>query len=68
MPVTPRSMIAPGVARGEWWHRLDDGRIQCDLCPRVCKLREGQRGFCFIRQRRGDAMVLTSYGRASGFC
>ena len=51
----------PGPAR--WWHRLDDGRIQCDLCPRDCKLHEGQRGMCFVRQRVGDAMVLTTYGR-----
>jgi len=51
-----------------WWHRLDDGRVQCDLCPRDCKLHEGQRGFCFVRQREGDAMVLTTYGRSSGFC
>ena len=51
-----------------WWHVLDDGRIQCDLCPRDCKLREGQRGACFVRGRVGDAMVLTTYGRSSGFC
>jgi len=51
-----------------WWHQLDDGRIQCDLCPRDCKLHEGQRGLCFVRQRAGDAMVLTTYGRSSGFC
>lgn len=51
-----------------WWHALDDGRIQCDLCPRDCKLHEGQRGACFVRQRSGDAMVLTTYGRSSGFC
>ena len=51
-----------------WWHRLDDGRIQCDLCPRDCKLHAGQRGACFVRQREGDAMVLTTYGRSSGFC
>ncbi len=51
-----------------WWHRLDDGRIQCDLCPRDCKLHEGQRGACFVRQRIGDRMVLTTYGRSSGFC
>ena len=53
---------------GRWWHRLDDGRIQCDLCPRDCRLHEGQRGACFVRQREGDAMVLTTYGRSSGFC
>ncbi len=51
-----------------WWHALDDSRIQCDLCPRDCKLHEGQRGACFVRQRVGDAMVLTTYGRSSGFC
>jgi pyruvate formate lyase activating enzyme len=53
---------------GRYWHRLDDGRIQCDLCPRDCRLHEGQRGACFVRQRTGDAMVLTTYGRSSGFC
>jgi pyruvate formate lyase activating enzyme len=51
-----------------WWHWLEDGRIQCDLCPRDCKLQEGQRGACFVRARAGDAMVLTTYGRSSGFC
>ena len=51
-----------------WWHRLEDGRLQCDLCPRDCRLHEGQRGACFVRARSGDAMVLTTYGRSSGFC
>ena len=53
---------------GRWWQRLADGRVQCDLCPRECKLHEGQRGACFVRQRKDDAMVLTTYGRSSGFC
>lgn len=52
----------------KYWHVRDDGRIQCDLCPRDCKLHEGQRGACFVRGRVGDAMVLTTYGRSSGFC
>jgi pyruvate formate lyase activating enzyme len=45
-----------------------DGRIQCDLCPRDCKLHEGQRGLCFVRQMEGGEMQLTTYGRSSGFC
>ena len=57
---------APHVAR--WWHALADGRLQCDLCPRECKLREGQRGFCFVRQREGEQLLLTTWGRSSGFC
>jgi pyruvate formate lyase activating enzyme len=51
-----------------WWHLLPDGRMQCDLCPRYCKLADGQRGFCFVRQREGAQMILTTYGRSSGFC
>ncbi|MCH9682551.1 MAG: AmmeMemoRadiSam system radical SAM enzyme [Deltaproteobacteria bacterium] len=58
----------PTVVAGRWWHALDDGRVQCDLCPRECKLRDGQRGFCFVRENRGNQMALASYGRASGFC
>lgn len=51
-----------------YWHKLDDGRIQCDLCPRLCKLHLGQRAFCFVRARQDDRIVLTTYGRSSGFC
>jgi pyruvate formate lyase activating enzyme len=50
------------------WHALPDGRIQCDVCPRNCRLREGQRGLCFVRGRTADQIVLASYGRSSGFC
>jgi pyruvate formate lyase activating enzyme len=53
---------------GRWWQALPDGRIQCDLCPRECRLHEGQRGACFVRQRKDDGVVLTTYGRSSGFC
>jgi pyruvate formate lyase activating enzyme len=51
-----------------YWHRTGDGRIQCDVCPRACRLHEGQRGFCFVRMRQQDAVVLTTYGRSSGYC
>ncbi|RMH50326.1 MAG: AmmeMemoRadiSam system radical SAM enzyme [Zetaproteobacteria bacterium] len=66
MTAEPAAAAAVGHPAG-FWHRLDDGRIQCDLCPRECRLREGQRGLCFVRRRSGDALWLTSYGRASGF-
>jgi len=51
-----------------YWHRLEDGRIQCDVCPRACKLRSGQQGLCFVRVCEDDQILLTSYGRSSGFC
>ncbi|AUN94889.1 AmmeMemoRadiSam system radical SAM enzyme [Pseudazoarcus pumilus] len=56
------------VHPARYWHFLDDGRIQCDLCPRLCRLHEDQRGACFVRRREDDAMVLTTWGRSSGFC
>ena len=66
--MTARDPIEGSLHPGRWWHLMDDGRIQCDLCPRFCHLREGQRGACFVRARVNDAMVLTTYGRSSGFC
>jgi len=56
------------VVPTKYWHRLDDGRIQCDVCPRFCKLQEGQRGLCFVRACENGQIVLTTYGRSSGFC
>ena len=51
-----------------YWHQLENGAIQCDVCPRACKLNEGQRGMCFVRARKNDQVILTTYGRSSGFC
>ncbi len=66
---------APPAVRGrgpivatEHWRMLDDGRVQCEMCPRYCRLKEGARGLCFVRARQNDAVVLTTYGRSSGFC
>jgi len=61
-------VVAPGEHATRYWRALPDGRVQCEVCPRRCRLRDGQRGPCFVRRRRGDAVVLTTYGRSSGFC
>lgn len=62
------SIVDPYTVPTTYWHRCDDGRIQCDVCPRSCRLHEGQRGFCYVRGRVNDQIVLASYGRSSGFC
>ncbi|MGI6414121.1 MAG: AmmeMemoRadiSam system radical SAM enzyme [Thermoguttaceae bacterium] len=60
---------AEGLKPGGWWHDAEDGkRIVCDLCPRFCALAPGQRGFCFVRQNLGGRLMLTTYGRSTGFC
>ena len=69
MPLVPTAdKTDSSLHPGRYWHELDDGRIQCDICPRYCRLREGQRGHCFVRANEGGGIALTSYGRSSGFC
>lgn len=63
MPAAP-----PEYFPTHYWHKLEDGRVCCDVCPRKCTLREGKRGACFVRMHRQGEIVLTSYGRSSGFC
>ena len=56
------------ICQTQYWHKIDHDRIQCDLCPRYCQLKVGQRGLCYIRANINSSIVLTSYGRCSGFC
>ncbi len=58
----------PSIVPTRWWSRLSDGRVQCDVCPRRCRLHEGQRGLCFVRGRDRNGIELYTYGRSSGFC
>ena len=64
MSTVPQTSVVPT----KYWHRLADERVQCDVCPRFCKLQEGQRGMCFVRACENGQVVLTTYGRSSGFC
>jgi pyruvate formate lyase activating enzyme len=68
---TENSEVRPpegSIIDTRYWHVLDDGRVQCDVCPRACKLRDGQRGLCFVRGAEAGRIKLFSYGRSSGFC
>ena len=56
--------ITHDTVKTRYWHKLEDGRIQCDVCPIFCKLHEGQRGLCFVRQNLDSQIVMTSYGDA----
>jgi len=66
--ITQPALDAPSTVPGRHWERLSDGRLQCNVCPRFCRLHEGQRGLCFVRAAGPEGIVLTSYGRSSGFC
>ena len=68
MTKAPEKRATPGPVLARHWHALDDGRLQCDVCPRRCRLAEGQRGLCFVRAREDDEIQLTTWGRSSGYC
>jgi len=51
----------------KYWHEIDENRVQCDLCPRFCQIKEVKRGLCYIRANHEHKIVMTSYGRSSGF-
>ncbi len=57
---TEAELPAGSVVDTRYWHKLDGDRVPCDLCPRDCKLKEGQRGLCFVRANIGGKIVLTS--------
>ncbi len=55
------------VREARWWEPIGEGRVRCTLCPRDCRLREGQAGFCFVRENQGGRLVTTAWGRSTGF-
>lgn len=64
---SPDGFAANGQKFAGWWHAVGD-RVVCDLCPRGCSLRDGDFGFCFVRENHGGQMVLNTYGHSTGFC
>ncbi len=72
MSPPPTDPAGPAAPPATWptrhWQPLPDGRVRCDVCPRHCALRDGQRGLCFVRRNDGGRVVLTTYGRSSGYC
>lgn len=42
---------------------MSTNRVTCDLCPRKCRLKENQTGFCHVRKNIHGEIVLTDYGK-----
>ncbi len=60
-------MQSEEIKLANWWHTLEDGKILCTLCPRYCKIGDGQPGFCYIRQNQGGKLYTLGYGKPTGF-
>lgn len=63
-----RHRFDDGAMVGGWWEPSAEGRIECHLCPRKCSLKDGDKGFCFVRENRNGQIALSTYGRSTGFC
>jgi pyruvate formate lyase activating enzyme len=55
------------VREARYWEPLEEGRVRCTLCPRDCRLRDGQAGFCYVRANQGGKLITTAWGRSTGF-
>ncbi len=55
------------MKEARWWHTEDDGRILCTLCPRFCRIGDGQAGFCYIRKNVDGKLYSLGYGSSTGF-
>jgi len=55
------------MVEAKWWEPSEKGKLLCTLCPRYCKIGEGQPGFCYIRQNYGGKLFTLGYGKPTGF-
>ena len=46
-----------------WWTPLPDSRVACGLCFRGCRIAEGERGHCGVRENRGGALKTLVHSR-----
>ena len=46
-----------------YYKRLDDGRVECTLCPHYCRIAEGKTGVCGSRRNQGGVLVSEVYGK-----
>lgn len=53
---------SPRVA--EHWRALEDGRVECTLSPRHCRIADGNAGFCGVRRNVGGTLYTDNYGKA----
>jgi pyruvate formate lyase activating enzyme len=61
VPKLESAIHASPMHEARWWDVSPDGRVHCFLCPRHCRLRDGQAGFCSIRANRGGRLYSLAY-------
>ena len=46
-----------------YYQRLDDGRVECLLCPHHCRISDGKTGICRSRRNRGGTLISEVYAK-----
>jgi hypothetical protein len=52
----PVSQQQETVIDTRYWHVRPDGRVQCGVCPRACRMHEGQRGLVGLSPAQPDCL------------
>jgi pyruvate formate lyase activating enzyme len=55
-----KGLVTPEVA--SYWEPLEDDWVRCGLCPRMCAVPPGERGYCEVRENRGGTYYTLTYG------
>ena len=45
------------------WEPLEDAKVQCHLCSHRCRIKDGKRGICGVRENRQGLLHTLVYGR-----
>ncbi len=49
--------------KAQFWNKLDDTKVQCQLCRFHCVIAPGRRGRCGVRENREGELYTLVYGR-----
>ena len=65
-PSGPKEQVAQKglikTKRSPWYRELAGDKIRCELCPKECELKDGERALCRVRENRGGSCYSLAYG------
>jgi pyruvate formate lyase activating enzyme len=60
IPLSKKGLI--GTRISPWFTPLEGRVVRCELCPRTCRVKDGKRGHCRVRENRGGKYYSLVYG------
>ena len=64
--LSPRTAFAKSTPRAfpaRFWKKLPQKAVECELCPKHCKVEDRERGFCGVRENRDGEYVTLVWGQ-----